>query len=122
MGRDKGAIQNDIDQTYQSLGTQLTKQATLRAALVKLDGADVEADWKGESHSHIKHTYHLAGKPYSDMSDTEKELIETLNKGLKGKRDDMKEVVEGVLKTVDSLIIGYQQRLRNLDEEMKNAK
>lgn len=122
MGRSRSAIQNEINSNRDLLNIQNAKIGQLTYALDQLKSVDVEAEWKGKSHSHIKHTYKLAGTPYSDMSDKEEEIITTLNKSLKSKRDEMVGAVTTALSTAQSLASGYQNILGNLYKELAHAK
>ena len=126
MSRSKAAIQTAIKHQQELVNAQNAKIEKLASALKALQAADIKAEWKAKSHSNIKHTYHLAGMPYLDMSKNEGEgdasIIETFNKALKGKRDEMIQTVSSALNTANQLGMDYQSGLSALYSELANAK
>ena len=60
---------------YESLKTKCgNKKVALQAALTTLSKTKTKVTYELKSHSNIKSTYHLAGTPYRDMTDAEKNI------------------------------------------------
>lgn len=126
MGRKKSEIQADITKQKRLITENTTKINALKAALSALDKADIKVKWVEESHSAIKESRHLAGKPYKEMSDDEGEsgdsILKTCHKALKGKRSDMREIVVTELASANSIGMDLSSGLTSLESELASAK
>ena len=92
-----GASTTDIADRMASLNRRISaannKIAVINSHIAILQGIDTTVSYALVSHSNIKGTYDLAGKPYAEMAETEEAHAKTVSKGYDTTRDEMIEAL-----------------------------
>ncbi|EHI74179.1 Uncharacterised protein [Streptococcus criceti] len=115
---DKAALKAQISEAEGLSAMAAAKAEAIQRAIALVASAETKVEWTPKSHSNIKETYKLAGKPYADMSDDEEEIANTASTDLDGKREELLEDLQSAYSAASAKASAARSRVASLKAQL----
>ncbi|NQG20120.1 hypothetical protein HO710_09185 [Streptococcus suis] len=97
------------------------KIAKLRNARIRLYQTSTTVKYVLNSHEDIKSQYHLAGTPYQEMTDREKEETKSVERYFKTQKEFFLEEIDRKISQYETSIASYDRSIYMLQEALAMA-
>ena len=117
----KASVRAKISSVNAELSSLTTEISRLKTAKQKLQAVDTSIEYVLKSHSHIKHTYFLAGTPYLNETEMEEENLKNVSHRFEDEKVSITIELQSKINKLEAEAFSLREQLKWLELDLRYA-